>query len=323
MSLQDRFIEQCTAEEVLASVLDAFLKPASKVTENMGYELESGKKEMVSLLALAGIQASVTEGFDSLVRKVKQTVGLVNTATFSKALPFTLGSLLINNDYSIITSIDDDSITTIPTLVEPTVLQRATNMGRVHLANFVSGCLAYAVNYATPSYLYAKALHIEKYRNTIYDLFRRPTEDRCYLVNTRHLKGCKGTGSRSGNHHLYMDYLYDWQMSDVGEIDTSTNCGLWTSSTVLSSSSASLCDTDEWDDELEKSGDVQFSTNLQKFLWYFEHHFIPCLADVTTEPTLSLASGVYNAINATYSTETPTKTLKELIEDKGWTVASV
>lgn len=101
----------------------------------------------------------------------------------------------------------------------------------------------------------------------------------------------------------------------------SVDLRLWKPTTAYSTSSQSICDHDEWDDENEPT--EGFENNRAKFLWYFEHHFIPSFGDVTTSPTLTLYSGVYDVIAAAPSMDTPEKTLLELLTDKGWNVASV
>lgn len=326
MSLQDRYIEQCTAEEVLASVLDAFLKPASKVTENMGYELESGKQKIVYSLNALGETASVNDTLDVLAQKVLHALAIRNTT--NAALPISFGKLITTP--SLITEINDDTITSLSS-----ALANLTSLRTLIAKNCTDGtpaklpsslkyyeCSAYQFGEAnSEGYLpYGILCFIDKEARTFTRMFTRL--DGSLYANIRHITlGWAPISANIAYSSSYgrLQYLYD--LKQVQKRSESLDLRYWGSSTVLDSTAQTITTADEWDDPNEPTGG--FASNLAKFLWYFEYHFMPCFVEVTNEPTLTLASAVVSAISSAYSVEQPTKTLKQVLEDRGWTIASV
>lgn len=118
-------------------------------------------------------------------------------------------------------------------------------------------------------------------------------------------------------HNSSNSYLYDVKLH-MG-VSVSISFSAWKPTNAINSALTTITDVDQWDDPDQPV----FNNNLEKFLWYFENHFIPSFNTVTNSPTLTLSASVYNVANANYSAQDPTKTLLQLIEDKGWTVASV
>jgi hypothetical protein len=109
--------------------------------------------------------------------------------------------------------------------------------------------------------------------------------------------------------------LYYFAFSNVGYASLSLN--LWNPTTAYSNTSTSLIKKQEWDDPNEPT--ETFVTNRDKFLWYFRNHFMPCFVDCAplgTNPTLSLASGLYNVVMA----ETD---IAEYFAARNWNVASI
>lgn len=325
MSLQDRYIEQCTAEEVLASVLDVFLKPAAKVTENMGHELESGKQKIVNVLAAAGISASTDDTLDTLASKVVQAIGISNTQGVvpSSALPLSIGQILCGAWSSIqeikgdeITSLNAAAINAMGSLKRLIVnnvsnIPIISNSSMVYLASEKATSVTYngapGVSINSP----LKCLYLPSYDVASSMSLLGSTE-----IRHRTLHGFGSGGFGWNNYH---NNLYDCVFTG-GLTSTCSFSGSWRAGNALSDTLSTLCDHDEWDDANEPSGG--FANNRAKFLWYFEHHFLPCVKEVSTSQTMTFYSTMYSVISAAYSEQDQTKTLKELIEDKGWTVAS-
>jgi len=174
------------------------------------------------------------------------------------------------------------------------------------IPNAVSIVLPNAINMSMPSGNILMNLYAP---NMIFDVD-------LYAITfaARHLTGCL----QSNKWNFYCPYLYDF-IPTQSQYTANINFISWKPTDALNQSLQNLCPKDEWDDENQPT----FANNLQKFLWYFEYHFIPCFGTVTTSPVLSLYTTVYNAINSANSITDPTKTLKQLLTDKGWEVASV
>lgn len=107
-------------------------------------------------------------------------------------------------------------------------------------------------------------------------------------------------------------------------ITSSKNLNRWVPTSAINMS-IDLLDKDKWDAPNEPT--ETFSTNKDKFAWYFEYRFLPAFVDLieagdSSNPTLTLHSVVYNFINTTYSKEQPTKTFIDIFTERGWTVAS-
>lgn len=328
MSLQNRQIEQCTAEEVLASVLDAFLKPASKVTENMGYELESGKQKIVYSLNALGETASVNDTLDVLAQKVLHALAIRNTT--NAALPISFGKLITTP--SLITEINDDTITSLSsalagltslrTLIAKNCTDGTQKMLPSSLKYYECKAETLGVGTGIEGYIpYGLLCLVDEEARTATNVY--PRLDAYYTIPAaRHMTlGWMPLASGLAYGAVYgrLQYLYD--LKQVQKRSESLDLRYWGSSTVLDSAAQTITTADEWDDPNEPAGG--FASNLAKFLWYFEYHFMPCFVEVTNEPTLTLASAVVSAISSAYSVEQPTKTLKQVLEDRGWTVASV
>ena len=330
MSLQNRQIEQCTAEEVLASVLDVFLKPASKVTENMGYELESGKQKIVYSLNALGETASVNDTLDVLAQKVLHALAIRNTT--NAALPISFGKLITTP--SLITEINDDTITSLSsalanlTSLRTLIAKNCTDNREEMLPSSIKYFECSAANSLGDGssvfggYVpYTILCFVDKEARSSSRLY--PRLDSYYTTPTaRHMTlGWMplASGLAYGAAYGRLQYLYD--LKQVQKRSESLDLRYWGSSTVLDSAAQTITTADEWDDPNEPAGG--FASNLAKFLWYFEYNFMPCFVEVTNEPTLTLASAVVSAISSAYSVEQPTKTLKQVLEDRGWTIASV
>ena len=124
-----------------------------------------------------------------------------------------------------------------------------------------------------------------------------------------------GDFKKSGFFNEINKYLYDFSFSNVGY--KSLSLDLWGPTTAYSNAETSLIAKKEWDDPNEPT--ETFATNRDKFLWYFRNHFMPCFGDCTplgTNPTLSLASGLYNVVMA----ETD---IAEYFAARNWNVASI
>lgn len=115
----------------------------------------------------------------------------------------------------------------------------------------------------------------------------------------------------------YYPVLYD--LVKTTPVYKDFDCSAWGATTALTEG-VELLNKDKWDDPNEPTD--EFKTNRDKFLWYFEFHFMPCLLEVTTSPTLTLTSTIVDAISVAHSRQNPSKTIAEIITDRGWTIAS-
>lgn len=327
-NLRDRFLEQCNAEEVVSAVMDMFMKPAARVTISMGHELESGKAAIVKALTALGETASVNDTLNVLAQKVLHALAIRNTT--NAALPISFGKLITTP--SLITEINDDTITSLSsalkglTSLRILIAKNCTDGTNDMLPSSIRYYECSAVNLSSGggfnAYLPRNiSCFVDREARTSSYLY--PRLDSGYdTVQTRHLVlGWMPLYSGVGYSASYgkLQYLYDLQQ--VLKRSESLDLRYWGSSTVLDPVSQTITTADEWDDPNEPAGG--FASNLAKFLWYFEYHFMPCFVEVTNEPTLTLASAVVSAISSAYSVEQPTKTLKQVLEDRGWTIASV
>ena len=119
------------------------------------------------------------------------------------------------------------------------------------------------------------------------------------------------SGLASNGKTLYSLYWFELN----GIVDATRNFVNWIGTISTSNTSDSLLEKKFYDDPNEPT--ETFTTNRDKFLWYFRNHFMTSFADMTgqTSPTLTLNTTVYNVI----ANESD---ILEYFTNRNWTLAS-
>lgn len=308
-------------------------------------EYEQGKANVVEALNSLGIEATTQETITELATKIG-TSGLNKGGSVLTNGVSDFGNALCNN----VIELKSDKIITLPQYalaamsqlkrvilpncitfnasfryticnIEDYYLPKCTTLGRGMFRDSRGNySTVYAKNLYAPLCNQSTSICDYDQGGTVYpsELRHATFGTKCtFSLAATTLFNCLFPPNSSGS---MLSKLYDLNFYNTQGY-ASMNFRTWIPSIALQPERKDICDHDEWDDTNEPT--EGFENNRAKFLWYFERHFIPSFGEVTTSPTLTLYSGVYNVIAAAPSMDDPSKTLLELLTDKGWNVASV
>jgi hypothetical protein len=315
------------------SAVGEVIEAINKVLPTLSTELTQGKNAIVDAILAAGISADNSEDLVQLAKKVRQSINIQTHGIVPEdVLPMSLGQLLCGG-WDSITEINDSSISTISNI---NAINNMSNLKRL----IVNGCTYLTKGLINDSVEYIagqniteiilqpapaaaikagslKCLHLPSYSIIGSMSLFQQSSNQSGVQPLRHMVLYDIIGT--GNFGYYFRGYNLYHLEFVGKLSLSRNLSTqWQPTYCLDSAYTTLIDADEWDDPNQPI----FSNNQEKFLWYFEYKFIPSIASVTSNQTLTLYSGIYDLISSTNSQDSPEKTLKQLIEDKGWTIAS-
>ena len=309
MDISNYNIEQCDAPSVLAAVLDAHDHPQkidqiAAAISPIAKELSDGKASIIAALRNRGANVNGNESLGQLADMIRKSLALLPMGTQFISTPICFGDPLLSNNVKVL-------YTTLSDLSSRILCNEYYSLG-----GYLSRCeglIAPNLNvtqYNAVGMNGLKFIEVPKHTTVSFqgNLKLTAPNVRKAILGAKVFNGLLG-------YNANLDYLY--YLEYVNDFAMSISFSLWTASEALALTQT-LVEKNYWDDQNEPT----FANNREKFLWYFEYHFIPCFATMDSSPTVTFSSAVFNVISSAISQETPSKTLKQLIEDKGWTVAS-
>lgn len=259
-----------------STIVDAVKAQVDKYIKPLSDELSAGKTAMRNLLTSKGVSYKDTDSLSELAAKLSAACLTLGGCELAEGCEWSMDALVSGGYGNILRVLKTDgtSINTPSSKCESIVAPNLTSAFRVADATSIKNISVPKLSALTYGYL---------------------TNDRYWPL--RHLYCDFTITETTWNCHINLtNQLYDFRLGTVRTV--SYDCRQWKASTALYSTSQSLTPRDEWDTH---PSTVTFNNNLEKFLWYFEHRFMPSFATIPStaeKPTLTLSTAVYEAISA-------------------------